>query len=55
MSGYRFNKVPEPANNGEPVIDGGNATTNYLVVFNNGTASNTGNTNPVRLDFGKAT
>ena len=55
MSGYRINQAAPVANNGEPVIDGGNAQTNYLVQFDNGTASNSGQTNPVVLNFGAAT
>lgn len=57
MSGYRFNRVEAaPANNnGEPIIDGGNAQTNYLVQFDNGAADNAAQTNPVVLNFGAAT
>jgi hypothetical protein len=56
MSGYRVNQVQQPnENEGEPIIDGGNATTNYLVQFDNGMANNTGMTNPVVLNFGAAT
>lgn len=58
MSGYRRHGSPAqaaPVNEGTATLDGGNSTTNYLVQFNNGTAPNTGNTNPVKIDFGKAT
>ena len=56
MTGFRFNYVSPPVtNNGEPVIDGGNATTNYLTQFDNGTAANSGAANPVVLNFGAAT
>lgn len=57
MSGYRVNQVQQEAqgNDGEAIIDGGNATTNYLVQFDNGMANNTAMTNPVVLNFGAAT
>lgn len=57
MSGYRFNQAPPAValNDGEPVIDGGNATTNYLVQFDNGDAQNAGQMNPVVLNFGAST
>ena len=55
MSGYRINQAPPLENKGEPVIDGGNATTNYLAQFDNGTAANSGQTNPVVLNFGAST
>jgi hypothetical protein len=58
MSGYRFNFVesnnPVVENEGNSVIDGGNSLTNYLVVFNNGSATGNPN-NPVVLNFGGAT
>jgi hypothetical protein len=57
MSGYRVNQSQnEPVvNEGTAIIDGGNALTDYLVQFDNGNASNTGQTNPVVLNFGGAT
>lgn len=62
MSGYKFNRVEQAANNsnngnndGEPIIDGGNSLTNYLVQFDNGSANNSQQTNPVVLNFGGAT
>lgn len=57
MSGYKFNRVEQSASNnndGEPIIDGGNSLTNYLVQFDNGSANNSQQTNPVVLNFGGA-
>lgn len=56
MSGYRSHRPPQeaPANHADAVIDGGDAATDYRVVFDNGSATVPAETS-VALDFGGAT